>query len=385
MKLDSSTIKTALRAAEQPLLLETGEQLIRASSCWNTCSILGIDTEFLRERTYRAKLGLVQVSDGVTAWLIDTIEINDLAPLQKLLSNKRICKILHSGSEDLEVLWHTLRVIPKPMVDTQIACAMLGQPLQMSYTHAVKWLADIEVDKELTRSNWIHRPLKPEQLHYAATDVVFLPAMYEQLRSALNQSGRWPWLLEEVERMASNSTLPPDIGQAYMRINGGRHLDRPSLHVLKALAAWREESAARRNIARGFVVPDSVLLQLAIEKPRTRSALLEIRGLHPKAVQRHQQELLKVIEDNLNLNSPIQQATPLDRRQRRVLSAMRKLVQHEASALGMDPALLASKKQLESILHAIDAGVPVPERMSGWREPIITRKLLELAATADSG
>jgi ribonuclease D len=137
--LQSTQISTAIRATERPVLLESAAQLAAAAKEWQGSSCLGIDTEFVRERTYRADLGLVQISDGDTAWLVDPIAIGSLEPLTELLAGQEITKILHSGSEDLEVLLHVLGVLPDPLVDTQIACAMLGQPLQMGYHHAMKW------------------------------------------------------------------------------------------------------------------------------------------------------------------------------------------------------------------------------------------------------
>ena len=129
--LQTRQVKTALSAAEHPILLESAAQLLSAAKQWQNCRTLGIDTEFVRERTYRADLGLVQISDGATAWLVDPVALGSLDPLTELMAQKNITKILHSSSEDLEVLLHVLGVMPEPMVDTQIACAMLGQSLQL--------------------------------------------------------------------------------------------------------------------------------------------------------------------------------------------------------------------------------------------------------------
>ena len=383
--IDTSTIDSALHAATQPLLLENAEQLHAAARHWSGQAVLGIDTEFLRERTYRAQLGLVQVSDGYTAWLVDTKRLEDLEPLKQLFTNPAILKVFHSASEDLEVLWNTLGVTPHPMADTQIACAMLGQPLQMSYHHAVKWMIGVEVDKEQTRSDWIRRPLKPAQLHYAATDVVFLPAMLDKLRRDLVLRGRWSWLEEDVAIMIDNSQKAIESERAYLRLNGFSNLDMPSLHLLRALTAWREQTARERNLARGFVLPDAALLQLASRKPQSTRELAELTGLHPKALSRYQDTLLSIIGQNRDALEPIEQALPLDKQQRRVIDAMRDLVQREAKLLQVDPAILASKKQLEALLRAQESGSPIPERLRGWREPIITGKLLRLAVMALSG
>ena len=184
------TVNQAIEAAKHPNLLETPAQLEAAEREWSGSDVLGIDTEFVRERTYRADLGLIQVSDGRTAWLWDPLRFENDAAITRLLENPAILKILHSGSEDLEVLRHALDAIPEPLVDTQIACAMLGQPLQLAFQGAAKWLFDVDIDKEHTRSNWLKRPLAPAQLHYAAMDVVLLPLMFEELKARLEAAGR---------------------------------------------------------------------------------------------------------------------------------------------------------------------------------------------------
>jgi len=383
--IDSDIIGDALNAASRPLLLETADQLQAAADDWRRHPALGIDTEFLRERTYRAQLGLIQVSDGRTAWLVDTIRLKDQEPLVQLLSDGNVLKVFHSASEDLEVLWNTLGAVPQPMTDTQIGCALLGQPLQMSYHHAVKWLTGVVVDKELTRSNWIRRPLKTEQLHYAATDVVFLPAMLNILRSQLQQKGRWSWLEEDVARMVENSQQATDPGRAYLRLKGSGQLDMASLVVLRALAAWREKTASERDLARGFVINDNALLKLAIGKPDDLAALSQLSGLHPKALGRYQHELLDIIRNNRGSREAIERAPSLNNQQRRILNRMRDVVHKEAGRLCVDPAILASKKQLEALLRSRQSEAAIPERLRGWRENVITEKLLQLMDAQTTG
>jgi ribonuclease D len=373
--IDSSIIEVALKAAKEPQMLATNEQLFAAATEWADCKILGVDTEFLRERTYRAELGLVQVSDGRSAWLIDTVQIEDFEPLRQLFKNPESLKVFHSSSEDLEVLWNTLGVVPFPMIDTQMACAMLGQPLQMSYHHTVKWLCGLEVDKELTRSNWIRRPLKPEQLHYAATDVVFLPAILEKLRSDLMEAGRWSWLQEDVNGMVENSQQDVDPDLAYLRMKNAARLDMESLHLLRDLAAWRELTASKRNLARGFVIPDPALLKLASKKPQSLEEMVELTELHPRQLQRHQDVLLSLIKREREVSPNLQKVPQMSSSQQRKIKAMRQVVQREAELLELDPALLASRKQLEVLLLAIESEQALPERFTGWRKSIITEKL----------
>ena len=374
----TTIIKKAIEAAEHPILLETPAQLEKASAAWAGRSLLGIDTEFVRERTYRADLGLVQVSDGETAWLLDPLAVQDLAPLAEMLENPAILKILHSGSEDLEVLLNTVGALPQPLVDSQVACAMLGQPLQMGYHSAVQWLFDMEIDKEQTRSNWCKRPLQEKQLHYAAMDVTLLPEMIALLRPQLEEKGRWSWLQEDVARMQRTAANTLDPREAFRRIGGAGRLDENELRILRALAAWREETAVQRNLARGFVINDAGLMSLVRARPQTPAQLRAVEGIHPRALQRYQDVLLSIFEQARADTSAIEMPQTLDNAQRRLLKDMRQLVAQRARELQVEPALLASRKELEKLIFARAAAEAIPERFLGWRKQAITDDLLRI-------
>ncbi|MFC1702721.1 ribonuclease D, partial [Pseudomonadota bacterium] len=241
-------IETALSAADHPIMVESAAQLEQALEAWLQCQVIGIDTEFVRERTWRADLGLVQLSDGKSVWLVDPLKTGPLDPLSSLLNNPGIIKILHAPSEDLEVLLHTTGAVPEPLFDTQIACAMLGQSLQMGYHTAVEWLLGITIDKDETRSNWLHRPLRPAQLRYAALDVCLLPMMHRQLLAALKDLNRESWLAEDCARLLTKAQTPADPELSWKRINGNNRLDGSSLEILKSLATWRDLEAQKRNL-----------------------------------------------------------------------------------------------------------------------------------------
>jgi len=373
-----TSIDNAIEAAEHPNLLETPAQLQAAEREWSRHAVLGIDTEFLRERTYRAELGLVQVSDGSTAWLWDPLRCEEAEPIVRLLRNPEIVKVLHSGSEDLEVLLHALGALPEPLVDTQVACAMLGQPLQLALQGTVRWLFEVEIEKDQTRSNWLHRPLRRDQLRYAAMDVVLLPRMFDELRSRLEAAGRWEWLAEDVGRMLDNAPVDVDPDEAYLRIGGAGRLDDCALRVLRALARWREQTALARNRARGFVVSDAGLLELARSRPSRSEELGHVEHLHPRALARYGSDLLTQVGRGVADRSPIARPEPLDDAQRRRVNRMRDLVQRRAKELQVDPALLASRRELEKLVRAVDGGEAPPERFLGWRKAVISDELLGL-------
>ena len=370
-------IDTALAAANQPLMVESAAQLQQAIEDWLACDVIGIDTEFVRERTWRANLGLVQISDGKRVWLVDPLKTSSLKPLSVLLETKDIVKILHAPSEDLGVLLDATDTCPMPLFDTQIACAMLGQSLQMGYHKTVEWLLNIAINKGETRSNWCKRPLRPAQLHYAALDVCLLPVMHRELLTRLEALDRSHWLAEDCDLMLEKARKPTDPSQAWMRINGNGRLDGSSLTILKTLATWRDREAETRNRARGFVITDAALLTIARVQPTSLDELTALDVLHPVANQRYARSLISTIEQAQQQDTQTRPLPLLEPNQRRLLTTMRELVQKKASEHSLEPALLASRRELESLIF-LPADAPLPGRLLGWRKDIISDELLAL-------
>lgn len=374
---NQNEIDIALRAADCPIMVESASQLEQVVNDWLKCEIIGIDTEFVRERTWRANLGLVQLSDGKTVWLVDPLKTGPLDPLATLLKSKSIIKILHAPPEDLDVLLYNTGAVPEPLFDTQIACAMLGQPLQMGYHSTVEWLLGITIDKGETRSNWCHRPLRPAQLKYAALDVCLLPIMQRQLLEKLKNLHRESWLEEDCARLLTRARTPADPEQSWKRLNGNGRLDGSSLAILMSLATWRDQQAEKQNLARGFVIKDNDLMTIASKKPGSLSALSDLSILHPKTLQRHGTALIANIDQVLQKGLTAAAPDSLQPEHRKLMKDMRKLVQRKASELSIDPALLASRRELEGLI-LLPEGEPLPERFLGWRKDIITTGLVEL-------
>jgi ribonuclease D len=220
--------------------------------------------------------------------------------------------------------------------------------------------------------------LQSRQLHYAAMDVLLLPHMLEMLGEKLEQKGRWRWLEEDVGRMQELARLDPDPDRIYLRVAGAGRLKEENLRVLRALARWREIRAIRENRARGFVVQDAVLMKLAQEMPNRPDAIRDMDGIHPRFARRHGEELAQLINDARADTSPIDKIESMDDKQRAQLKRMRNLVQAKSKELEVDPALLASRKELEKLIWAEAGKEAPPERFMGWRKAVITDDLLDI-------
>ena len=164
-------------------------------------------------------------------------------------------------------------------------------------------------------------------------DVVLLPEMLRTLQPKLEQAGRWTWLQEDVSRMQRTALSPVDPDKAYQRFAGIGRMDQATLQALKYLARWREETASDKNRARGFVISDAGMLQLASMKPSSVEQIKAIEDIHPVALSRYGNHLLQVISKAANDLSPVEKLKPLDDRQRRQLKILRSIVQAAAADL----------------------------------------------------
>ena len=177
--------------------------------------LLVLDTEFVRTRTYYAKLGLIQAYDGKTLALIDPVAIKDLSPFWALLTNKNIIKLLHSCSEDLEVFAHYGECQPTPLFDSQIAASLAGMGHGLGYAKLVEQCLSIELDKGESRTDWMKRPLTDAQLQYAANDVSYLYQLYPQILQKLTEQNRLDLAEPELAQIAViEKFLPAQLSEA---------------------------------------------------------------------------------------------------------------------------------------------------------------------------
>ncbi|HSM14878.1 MAG TPA: ribonuclease D, partial [Thermoanaerobaculia bacterium] len=147
--------------------IETDAALARAVERWSRADEVALDTEFVFERTFRPRLGLVQVGDDRGIALLDAVAL-DLAPLAPLLRASAVRKVFHAGGADVAVLLTAAGARPSPVLDTQVAAGFAGLGPALSYGALVEALFGIVLGKHETRTDWLRRPLRETQLRYAA-------------------------------------------------------------------------------------------------------------------------------------------------------------------------------------------------------------------------
>lgn len=351
-------VSSARLVTEPPELEDLAERLCGESA-------VGLDTEFVRERTYHPRPGLVQISEGRSVQLLDAVQMKRMPGLANLLKSAATTKIFHSVGEDLEVIRILTGTVPRPLFDTQIAAAMLGHPLQTRYEHLVGEVLGVELAGGKARSDWTRRPLSSDLLTYAAQDVIWLRRLYEALAEALERRRRLAWLEEDCERLVqaaeANETEP-----ALLRVKGAGRLDDPQLAVLSALADWRDCEARTRDLPRSFVIRDEGLIALAIAEPG--SSLRGVLQALPPPVQRRYASRLQSLVASAETEGFERPGSliALSPEQRDWIKQAQKHVAGMASELGIEPALLASRRDLTRLARG-----ERPSWMTGWRGELL--------------
>lgn len=377
---------TAVTESPAFLLVADPAALEVAALVWSSKDALALDTEFVRERTFFQKLGLVQIGDGERIWLVDPLACGDLAPLARVLEQASVLKILHSGSEDLEVFHHRLRAQPAPLFDTQIAAGLAGLPPALGYARLVQELLGVELFKGETRTDWLRRPLSEAQLLYASEDVAYLLPLYRDLRTRLEGLGRYAWAIEESADLGDPGRYDGD-AERPLRLRAAARFDRRQMHAARALALWREAEARRRDVPRSFVLKDDLLAQLVARRPQTLRDLQRLPAYDPRQGARDGGYWLEILRRTAETSDDELPQVPWrlgdHAAAREAEPALRERVRARAVELGVEPEVLVSRRTLEAVLKSAWLGEPeLPAELSGWRRETIGEDLWRAAREA---
>lgn len=334
---------------------------------------IGIDTEFMRERTYYAQLCLTQIATSGQTWCVDPLAGHTQDEFwREILKHDWV---LHSARQDIEVIYQTAGAMPESIFDTQIAAGLLGFPAQMGYAGLVKELFDVEIHKTHTRADWSKRPLRDEYLDYAAEDVEYLLPACEILTGKLEEKGRLNWAREDSRWLLDSDLYDISDSQAIDRLKGARNFMGRKRAAAERLAAWREAEAIKRNRPRQWIMRDNVLLDIAYKLPRSETEMADIQGVPAKLVQRVGRQLLEHVAASANDDHSHSRPRPPDEGQKALLKEMQARVAACAQDLDIAAETVASKRELSAV---IISGNRKSRVFTGWRAELIGDDLLTL-------
>jgi ribonuclease D len=240
---------------------------------------------------------------------------------------------------------------PSRVFDTQIAAGFLGYG-SASLAALVAQFLGRRMDKGPQLSDWFRRPLSAEQIAYAEADVAHLLELRAVLETRLADLGRLEWATEECERQGTSPST--DVTTAWWRLKGASQLKALARGRAQELAAWRERAARVADRPARTILPDEVIVTLAEEPPHStadipRSRLFDPRKLSTATVG----ELIAAATRGAALAPEDIRLPPdgLPPHLQGLAGLIAAWVQQQARDLSIDPALLATRRDIEAVLQ----------------------------------
>lgn len=351
-----------------PVWLDSPDALKRHVAAWAAAGIdrIGLDTEFVRERTYWPQLALVQIAAGNDILLVDPLVPGMTEALRPMLADPGLLKVMHSASEDLVAFKQACGVLPAPLFDTQIAAALAGVGGGLGYQKLVQAITGVVLAKGETRSDWMRRPLSASQLEYAADDVLHLDAVYRALESKLIALGRLDWLRADCARLVAGVASDEPERWPHLSLRSAQFLDATEQRILLRLLRWRDVQARASDKPRSWILDNELAVELARKPPADETALQAWLDVRPKSPRKLAARLWQALSTPLpdEADAPVARAT--DDAEKKKLKRLQDAVGQRSGELGLPDGILASRRWLEALIEA-HANGGWPEALDGWR------------------
>lgn len=355
-------------------MITTAEDLKSLMQRAHQTDAVALDTEFIWERTYYPRLGLIQLAlSNEECFLIDPCALNDLSPLGELLADRDVVKIFHDAPQDLSILRAATGKDPQNIFDTRLAAGFCGLSSTLSLAALIERLLEIKLEKTQTRTNWLKRPLDSKQREYALDDVRYLRAIRVlMLARVLPETQQW--LKEELQQLDTpQNYIGINDEERYTKIKGAGSLNHHSLAILRELAIWREGEARRKNRPRGHIIKDTVLLAIAKEQLCDLQAIQECGEISEKSVNMYGDRLIQLV--NKGLGCPEEECPPLlyqiklNKKEKTALTGLQDYITLKSDVGGLDPALIGNKNELINCIKQTSASSS--RQLSGWRKEFL--------------
>jgi ribonuclease D len=376
----TSKMKTSRSA-----LVTTDDGLQHVLDAVRTSNTMALDTEFMREKTYRARLCLVQVGACDQIFLLDPLSSLDLAPLAQLIADPEVEVLVHAGKQDLEIFFEAYGTVPHNVFDVQIAAAFAGYGASLPYGRVVESVLGLPLEKGESYTDWCQRPLTEAQVRYAADDVRYLPGVADRLKARLEELGRTEWVQEELRELERPESYGVDADRVWRKVAGRGALRGNQAAVLREVALWRERAASRRDLPRSWVLKDPTLVELARRAPASTAALRDIRGLNPKEVERSGDEILAAVARGRKAPKMEFEKPPprsIQTRARMLVGLADALVRARCERANIATEVVVTRAELEAVLTNVLAGTLEENGhrfLQGWRRDLVGDAVVGLA------
>ena len=360
------------------LYVDNAEKLQTLCQQISEAKILILDTEFIREKTYRAKLCLLQIATDDIVACVDPLACSDLSPLMDIINDKNKIKVLHSARQDYEIFYDHNQQLPEPLFDSQLAASLLGYGEQVGYGALVNKLLGVQLDKAHTRTDWSKRPLSEEQIRYASDDVFYLRQMYPLLKNSMSELGRDSWLDEEFSALCQPELYVTRPEDAWTKVKGINRLRPRQLAAAKNISFWREQVAIDKDRPRRWILADDTLLAAAQLLPKNTHQLESIANIKKATIDNAGSHILQAVKQALELsdaNLPsIERTKRLSADQEIIADLLMTQVKHAANEHNISATNIANRKMIEKIIN----GEKDVALLKSWRYQLAGKKIQAL-------
>jgi ribonuclease D len=340
---------------------------------------VALDTEFHAERTYSARLMVVQLAFDDGAVIVDALALTDLRELVLALTQTTV--VGHALSADLKIFADRYGLVPPRVFDTQIAASFLGYGMQISLADLVRSVCGVRLSKSQTVSDWSARPFSERQIEYLVDDVVHLLPVFDALLPRLERKGRYEWVFEECAELGDIERYRMDERRAYLRIPGAMRMSRRELGILNELVKLRDAVARDRDLPVRYVLPEDVVAGLATTKPAKTEDFAQLRRFDSGMKRQLGAAILEAVargqalsEDELP-QRPVRSAAPA---RDAIVSLLGAAIAEIAREAELPSSLLVPRAALERLAREIPPDRESFERvlaLQPWRLSLVAEPL----------
>ena len=343
-------------------------------------SIYGLDTEFIKVDTLWPKLGVFQINVANQVYLLDGTTL-DLTLFWKKIFTAQL-NVFHACGEDIDLIYHYAKDKSLSNVfDTQIGMSFLGHGLQVSYQNALKQMLNVDIDKDQTRSDWLARPLSPEQLNYAANDVLYIMALAQKVRSELQEKHLLDFAQEDCRNLTYEIGQETPLALLYQDIGNYRH-SRRELMQLQQLAVWREQMVKALNQPRSFILKNSTMIDLVEKNPKNHFQLCYVKDIRQNILLEHGKTILDLLKFlPAQEEWPLRMARPIRHSSKEIGNKVDTVIQKVVNETAVPKEVLLRKKWLNAVYQHVVSGhdeQDLPNYLLGWRYELLTRPLIQV-------
>jgi ribonuclease D len=362
-----------------PIIVQDPEALAELCARIERVDRVAIDTEFHNEKSYAARLMVVQLVLGDEVALVDPLRVRDLAPLAAALATKTV--VGHALQSDLKIFADRFDRLPRAAFDTQLAAAFCGYGMAISLADLVHDIVGIRLRKSQTVSDWSTRPLSPQQIDYLVDDVRHLFPLQDELTARLERSGRYAWFEDEARSLVDPARYRADPERLYLRVPGAMRMNRRELGILREVAQLRDTLARERDVPLKYIIPDDVMAGIVSLRPATRDDLAQLRRLDAGARKAYGDRIVEAVAVGLALSEPDlpkKPSRPAGADREAIVSCLAVLASGIAAEHELPPALLVTRSALERVARELPATAEDVARAleaTDWRASLVAGPL----------